>query len=211
MAKTKEKDSKKKENNTKPLVKEDEYSYSIAINKYSIFDLKAGMDTRIAEYLEESQFTEINYHTNLKIVVGLFCLFWTALAYLNGKEFPDNYYIILVSVIFYFIGSSIYWYIESYIVLNTFYIGDSQEYFQNNFKNSNIKYLKINSEIKDNDQYYICWLTVVTKNGNEIECTKFTKSFCDFYNERGYANKYKIDKFSDEMLNSVNDIVKSIN
>ncbi len=71
----------------------------IPINKYSIYDMKSTIDTKITEFLEASGWTENHHLSNLKIIVGLFCLSFTALAYLYPKPFPENYYVVLLSVI----------------------------------------------------------------------------------------------------------------
>lgn len=81
------------------------------INKYSIYDLKSAVDTRIVEvknmliiyfqFLEQNNFKEHHTLSNLKIVVGIISLIFTGFAYLYPKPFPDNYYLILVCVIGY--------------------------------------------------------------------------------------------------------------
>jgi hypothetical protein len=71
----------------------------IPINKYSIYELKSAVDTRIIEYLEKEKFIENHILSNMKISVGLFCLSFTALAYLYPKPFPENYNVVLFSVI----------------------------------------------------------------------------------------------------------------
>ncbi len=71
----------------------------IPINKYSIYDMKSAIDTKITEFLEQSGWVENHLLSNLKIAVGLFCLFFTGLAYLYPKPFPENYNVVLMSVI----------------------------------------------------------------------------------------------------------------
>jgi hypothetical protein len=87
---------------TKPQVEVKKEAKPIPINKYSIYELKNAVDTKITEYLEENKFTENHYLSNVKISVGLFCLTFTALAYLYPKPFPENYNVVLFSVIMYF-------------------------------------------------------------------------------------------------------------
>ncbi len=75
----------------------------LAINKYSVHEMKSAIDTKIIEYLEENKFVESHFLSNLKILVGLFCLSFTALAYLYPyfypKPLPEIYNIVLFSVI----------------------------------------------------------------------------------------------------------------
>ncbi len=71
----------------------------IPINKYSIYEMKSAIDTKIIEFLEENKFEENHFQSNIKIFVGLFCLSFTALAYLYPKPFPENYNVVLFSVI----------------------------------------------------------------------------------------------------------------
>jgi hypothetical protein len=78
---------------TKPQEKQ------IPINKYSIYDMKNAIDTKFMEHLEQTGWVENNFLSNLKILVGLFCLSFTALAYLYPKPFPENYNVVLLSVI----------------------------------------------------------------------------------------------------------------
>ncbi len=71
----------------------------IPINKYSIYEMKSAIDTKIVEFLEDNKFTENHFLSNIKIAVGLFCLTFTALAYFYPKPFPENYNVVLFSVI----------------------------------------------------------------------------------------------------------------
>ncbi len=71
----------------------------IPINKYSIYEMKSAIDTKIVEHLENKGYKEDNYLSNVKIAVGMFCLFFTGLAYLYPKPFPENYNVVLVSVV----------------------------------------------------------------------------------------------------------------
>jgi hypothetical protein len=72
---------------------------STPINKYSIYEMKAAIDAKIIEYLERKEFTEHHIYCNLKILVGSFCLVFTALAYFYPKPFPENYNMVLFSLI----------------------------------------------------------------------------------------------------------------
>jgi hypothetical protein len=85
-------------NSTEPE-KKTETKNEIPINKYSIYELKSAVDTKIMEFLEKNGFVENHYLSNLKIGTGLFCLFFTGLAYFYPKPFPENYNVVLLSVI----------------------------------------------------------------------------------------------------------------
>lgn len=175
----------------------------LPINKYSIYDLKSGVDTRIAEYFEELGFEEVNNHTNMKIVIGMFCLVWTALAYFNGKQFPDNYNIIAISLLFYAIGSVAYWYLEKYVIKHTFYITRNEKYCSAKLKNNKIKYIKVNSEVEDNIPTYKVWLSIVTVEGKEKECSRLNKSFGLYYDERGYCHRNIVNELTEELIQSI--------
>jgi len=198
-------ENKKEDEN---IVEEEEKE--ISINKYSIYDLKSGLDTRLVETLETMNFEENNSHTNIKIFSGLFCLVWTALAYFNGKEFPDNYNIILISLILYGLGSILYWYVENYIIKCTIYIGSNSKYFSDTLRNTKIKNIKINSDIKENDNNYYCWLTVISWSGKEYDCNTISKNFCDFYDERGHCKRAKVEVLTNEILKSASSLNQKI-
>ena len=95
----------------------------IPINKYSIFELKSGIDQAITSYLtEDLKFTENQYYSNIKILFGILTLICTAIAYFNRIPFPKNYYLIIICVIGYWIFSTIYWYIDKYVINNMFFV-----------------------------------------------------------------------------------------
>ena len=62
----------------------------LPINKYSIYELKSGIDQSIVGFLEANDFKESQRLSNLKIIVGLITLSFTALAYLYPKPYPEN-------------------------------------------------------------------------------------------------------------------------
>ena len=113
----------------------------LPINKYSIYELKAGIDKEIQNFLEDEDFDEIQRFSNIKILFGLLTVTCTGMAYLYPKPFPDNYYIILFSVIGYLIFSTIYWYIDKKVIDTIFYVGSNEEYCQKlrNKKHNKIK------------------------------------------------------------------------
>merc|ERR1712151_428927 len=89
--------------------KEEEKQKEIPINKYSIYEIKSAIDTKITEYLENQKFQENHFLSNVKLTMGTICLIFTAVAYLNNKPFPDNYNIILVSTIGYWVCSLLHY------------------------------------------------------------------------------------------------------
>ena len=54
----------------------------IPINKYSIFELKAGLDKEISNYFLSEDFDEIERYSNIKIFFGFLTCSCTAIAYL---------------------------------------------------------------------------------------------------------------------------------
>ena len=166
---------------------------NIAINKYSVSDLKSTMDSKIIEHLESLDFKENNYYSNLKIITGLYCIFWTCLAYLNGKEFPHNYNIICISLVFYFLGTIVYWYIESYIIKETIYVGS------NNSLYPNLEYIKLESisdyETSKFDYPYTLNVYIKEKNKKDIKINNVKANFINYFDERGYCIKSKVEEF----------------
>ena len=168
----------------------------LPINKYSIYELKAGIDKEIQGYLQEEEFEEIQKFSNIKILFGLLTVSCTDTAYLYPKPFPDNYFIILFSVIGYLIFSTIYWYIDKKVIGTIFYVGTNQDFFQRlrNKKNNKIKDMKIHSDIEDDRKHiYKIWFdfsiqdseSIITSQKTDINCT-------EVYDERGYIHKDKV-------------------
>jgi hypothetical protein len=169
---------------------------NIPVNKYSIHDLKNAIDTRIIEYLESKKFVEIHTYSNIKILLGIFCLIWTAVAYLNGLAFTDAYRLIALSVFMYFSGSLAYWYFEKYVMKSTFYTGKNLEILKDH------SYFKISSEIEDYSNYYTIWLSY-SSNGKELDGKKLKKCFSEFFDERGYCLREDVNKFAQELIESL--------
>ena len=92
----------------------------LPINKYSIYELKSGIDQCISSFLESNDFKESQRYSNLKIFVGLITLSFTALAYLYPKPYPQNYNAIVIGCIGYWIFSTLYWIIEKWVINNIF-------------------------------------------------------------------------------------------
>ena len=171
----------------------------LPINKYSIYELKAGIDKEIVSFLEDEDFEEIQKFSNIKILFGLLTVSCTATAYLYPKPFPDNYFIILFSVIGYLIFSTIYWYIDKKVIDTIFYTGTNEEYFQKIRvkKNNKIKDMIIHSDIDDDKKHiYKIWFDF-TIIGNEKKITTEKKDIncIEVYDERGYIHKDKVLKF----------------
>ena len=102
----------------------------IPINKYSIYELKAGLDLKISNYFLDEDFDLIEHYSNVKILFGFLTCLCTGIAYLFPLPFPQNYYIILFSVIGYIIFSTIYWYVDKKIIDTIFFVGSNDDYFQ---------------------------------------------------------------------------------
>ncbi len=176
----------------------------IPINKYSIYELKAGIDKEIQGYLEEEEFEEIQKFSNIKILFGLLTVSCTATAYLYPRPFPDNYYIILFSVIGYLIFSTIYWYIDKKVIDTIFYVGTNQDYFQKlrSKKNNKVKEIIIHSDIEDKKRHiYKLWFDFTfLENPNKITTKKIDINCTEVYDERGYIHKDRVIKFFKPIL-----------
>ena len=175
----------------------------LPINKYSIYELKSGIDQCIVGFLESNDFKESQRLSNLKIIVGLITLSFTALAYLYPKPYPENYNAILIGCIGYWIFSTLYWFIEKKIINNIIYVGSNADYCQKPRarKHYRIKEIEINSEIKDKTSIYNIWFNFTalqdgTKHKSEvrqIDCTKV-------YDDRGFIDKEATNKFFKAIL-----------
>lgn len=168
----------------------------IPINKYSIFELKAGIDKEIQTFLEEEEFEEFQRFSNIKILFGLLTVTCTGMAYLYPKPFPDNYYIILFSVIGYLIFSTIYWYIDKKVIDTIFFVGANVEYCQKlrTKRHNKIKEIIIHSDIEDDKKYiYKIWFDfTIQEDGNKITTQKVDIDCTKVYDERGYIHKDKV-------------------
>jgi len=161
------------------------------INKYSIYEMKAAIDGQIMEYLEKNEFVEDNLNTNLKIVFGTFCIFWTGMAYFYPKPFPENFSISVVSLVMYMIGSSLYYYVEKFMIKQTFYTGIGEKYVQNlrQGNKEKLKAIKLSSEIKDYDHLYQMWIEFVTLEGRIVKSEIFKLDCTKVCDEKGYVNR----------------------
>ena len=181
----------------------------IPINKYSIYELKAGLDREISNYFLEEDFDLIEHYSNVKIFFGFLTCLCTGTAYLFPLPFPQNYYIIVFSVIGYLIFSTIYWYVDKKIIDSIFFVGRNDDYFQHlrPKKGNKIREMVIHSEIdmKNNKRKHIykLWFdfifydnSSVTSDITEINCT-------EVYDERGYIH-------NDKVVKQLRNIIKAI-
>ena len=171
----------------------------LPINKYSIYELKAGIDKEIQNFLEDEDFEEIQSFSNIKIIFGLLTVTCTGIAYLYPLPFPDNYYLILFSVIGYLIFSTIYWYIDKKVIDTIFYVGSNEEYCQKirTKKHNKIKKLILHSDIEDDKKYiYKIWFDFYILEDNSKVTTKKAEINCtEVYDERGYIHRDKVIKY----------------
>ena len=141
----------------------------IPINKYSVYELKAGLDREISNYFIDEDFDMIEHYSNVKILFGFLTCLCTGIAYLYPLPFPQNYYIILFSVIGYAIFSTIYWYVDKKVIDTIFFVGSNDDYFQRlrPKKGNKIKEMVVHSEIdmKDNKRKHIykLWFDFILK------------------------------------------------
>ena len=174
----------------------------IPINKYSIFELKASLDKEISNYFLNEDFDEIERYSNLKIFVGFLTCCCTGMAYLFPLPFPQNYYIILFSVIGYVIFSTIYWYIEKKVIDSIFFVGKNEDYFQRlrPKKRDKVKEMIVHSEIDNKDSkrkhIYKLWFELIFNDGKERIKTDISEINCiEVFDEKGYIHKDKVLKF----------------
>ena len=181
----------------------------IPINKYSIYELKACLDREISNYFIEEDFDLIEHYSNVKIFFGFLTCLCTGTAYLFPLPFPQNYYIIVFSVIGYLIFSTIYWYVDKKIIDTIFFVGRNDDYFQHlrPKKGNKIKEMVIHSEIdmKNNKKKHIykLWFDFIFQDNqavvsdiSEINCT-------EVYDERGYIH-------NDQVVKKLRNIIKAI-
>ena len=185
------------------MAKKDEKKV-LPINKYSIYELKSGIDQCISSFLESNDFKESQRYSNLKIFVGLITLSFTALAYLYPKPYPQNYNAIVIGCIGYWIFSTLYWIIEKWVISNIFYIGNNPDYCQKTRprKHYKIKEIIINSEIKDKTSIYNIWFNFSVVQDNKIFKSEIRQIDCTkVYDERGFIDKEATNKFFKTILN----------
>jgi hypothetical protein len=85
------------------------------------------------------------------------------------------------------------------VIKQAIYTGYSEEYFtsQRRGKREKIKYFRINSDMKDNTQFYLIWFDFITQTGQKVTSPeKFEIDCTECFDERGYVFKdVLINKF----------------
>ena len=166
------------------------------INKYSIYELKAGIDFVIEDYLNQEYFDENLKLNNIKLIFIILTIFCAIIGHIYSKPFPDNYYIVLFSLIFYLIFRIIYWYIENILLNDIFFIGTNEYYchkYRSN-KHYTIKEIKFHSNIDfKNPSIYEIWFDFTVYEDNKIFISNKRKIDCTkIYDERGYIYRNRV-------------------
>jgi len=106
--------------------------------------------------------------------MGTICLIFTATAYLYPKPFPENYNIVLVSTIGYWLFSLIYYLFERKYLKDIFYCGFSKEFLDKNCKGVNkFSMVKISSDVKDYCNQYYIWFDFETTDKKTVRKINF--------------------------------------
>ena len=174
------------------------YFPKIKVNKYSLYELKVGIDTVIENYLFLEDFEENLKINNIKLTLVILSLICAGIAHFFSKPFPDYYYIILFALIFYLLFRTIYWFIENILTNTIFYIGANIEYCNKLRKKKNNKYtikeIKIHSNIDEKKpSVYEIWFDFDILEDNKIITSKKKKINCiSVYDERGYIHREKV-------------------
>ena len=168
------------------------YGPKIQINKYSINELKLGIDLVIDYYLNFEYFEENLKLNNMKISFVILTIFCCLIAHIFSRRFPEYYYILLFSIIFYAIFKTLYWLIENKLLGDIFFIGNNEHYYKKYRNKKNQKYtikeIKFHSKMDEkNPSIYLIWFDFILLEDNKIiksikrkiDCTKV-------YDERGY-------------------------
>ncbi len=96
--------------------------------------------------------------SNVKLIIGTICLIFTGIAYLYPKPFPENYNIVLVCTICYWLCSLIYYLFERKYSKDIFYSGYSKEFLDKYCKGVNkVSMVKVSSDVKDYCNEYFIW------------------------------------------------------
>ena len=168
------------------------YLQKFKINKYSLYELKVGIDSVIECYLNIHDFDENLKLNNMKIIFVILAIACAGIAHLFTNPFPESYYILLFTIIFYLIFRSTYWLIEKKLTGTVFYMGTNLDYCKKYRKNRRytIKEIKVNSKIDvKNPSIYEIWFDFVTTEENKIFISKKKIIKCtQIYDERGYIN-----------------------
>ena len=180
----------------------------IPINKYCTYELKAIIDREISNYFLDEDFDLIEHYSNVKIFFGFLTCLCTGIAYLFPLPFPQNYYIIVFSVIGYLIFSTIYWYVDKKVINTIFFVGRNEDYFHKlrPKKGNKIKEMVVHSEIDMKNikrkHIYKLWFDFIFED-NQAASTDISEINCtNVIDERG-------DVHYDKFIKILRNIIKS--
>ena len=180
----------------------------IPINKYCTYELKAIIDREISNYFLDEDFDLIEHYSNVKIFFGFLTCLCTGIAYLFPLPFPQNYYIIVFSVIGYLIFSTIYWYVDKKVINTIFFVGRNEDYFHKlrPKKGNKIKEMVVHSEIDMKNikrkHIYKFWFDFIFED-NQAVSTDISEINCtNVIDERGYVHNDKVIKILRNIIKS---------
>ena len=180
----------------------------IPINKYSIYELKAGLDLKISNYFLDEDFDLIEHYSNVKIFFGFLTCLCTGIAYLFPLPFPQNYYIIVFSVIGYLIFSTIYWYVDKKVINSIFFVGRNEDYFHKlrPKKGNKIKEMVVHSEIDMKNikrkHIYKLWFDFIFEDNQAVSTDIFEINCTNVIDQRGYVHNDKVIKILRNIIKS---------
>ena len=169
----------------------------LKINKYSLFELKTGIDVIIEYYLDFENFEENSKYNTAKIIIVIFTILCAGIAHLFSKQFPDYYNIILFCVIFYVLFRIIYLFIEYKLTNSIFFIGTNSKYCNKLIKKKlkyEIKEIKFYSKIDNNNpSIYLIWFDFIFSENIDIYTSPKRTINCIYvYDERGYLHYERV-------------------
>eukprot|EP01016_Furgasonia_blochmanni_P052536 TRINITY_DN838_c0_g1_i1.p2 TRINITY_DN838_c0_g1~~TRINITY_DN838_c0_g1_i1.p2 ORF type:complete len:193 (+),score=53.07 TRINITY_DN838_c0_g1_i1:313-891(+) len=156
-------------------------------NKYDPYTLKAAIDDYIIEALTTKQdYVEIQTHSNVKLLLGFIVCSTIALSHFYPVPFPQNYNLIIVCVVAYFILSTLYSLYESRVEKDTF--------LQARKKSANKEEkLTFDSRIEFFSEFYEFTLTYANNN-KKIQAYTEKISVGQIFDEKGYLSEERVDK-----------------
>ena len=180
----------------------------IPINKYCTYELKAIIDREISNYFLDEDFDLIEHYSNIKIFFGFLTCLCTGIAYLFPLPFPQNYYIIVFSVIGYLIFSTIYWYVDKKVINTIFFVGRNEDYFHKlrPKKGNKIKEMVVHSEIDMKNikrkHIYKLWFDFIFEDNQAVSTDIFEINCTNVIDERGYVHNDKVIKILRNIIKS---------
>ena len=180
----------------------------IPINKYCTYELKAIIDREISNYFLDEDFDLIEHYSNVKIFFGFLTCLCTGIAYLFPLPFPQNYYIIVFSVIGYLIFSTIYWYVDKKVINTIFFVGRNEDYFHKlrPKKGNKIKEMVVHSEIDMKNikrkHIYKLWFDFIFEDNQAVSTDIFEINCTNVIDERGYVHNDKVIKILRNIIKS---------